>query len=426
MVRASEFATRICNGHGVTRPQTVHCKLQSSANSTCQPIPRPPIYKYSYMGWPCQPPACSPRRPFPTLVAVLMSDPLSLRRTCRQFRAQSRLNRRGFVHAGVLGTAGLTLVELLRTEAIAAPASSLPAGRLATSGRTASSSCGCAAGRATSTCGTPSPTPRPSTAASSARSPPTSPGIQLTDMLPMCGDHGQVVDRPQPAPPRRRPLDRRPDLLHRLQPRPQPRRERPSQLRLDRRRAARPPEARAAGLRDDPADGARHRLGLPRRRAQAVRDAADPANAGPFRVPNFQLADGLTVERLGDRGGPAARTSTSSGPRSTPAARSRRWTASASRRGRCSPRPPRRRRSTSTASRKRSASATASCRRSIPARPTAAAPGLEPADAARPAAGRSGRAAGDGRSALVGHARARASSRCAAASCRAGTGPTRR
>jgi phosphodiesterase/alkaline phosphatase D-like protein len=51
-----------------------------------------------------------------------MSDPLSLRRTCPQFRAQSRLNRRGFVHAGVLGTAGLSLAQLLRTDAIAAPA----------------------------------------------------------------------------------------------------------------------------------------------------------------------------------------------------------------------------------------------------------------------------------------------------------------
>jgi hypothetical protein len=30
---------------------------------------------------------------------------------------------------------------------------------------------------------------------------------------------------------------------------------------------------------------------------------ADPANAGPFRVPNFGLAEGLTIERLGDRRG---------------------------------------------------------------------------------------------------------------------------
>jgi hypothetical protein len=28
---------------------------------------------------------------------------------------------------------------------------------------------------------------------------------------------------------------------------------------------------------------------------------ADPANAGPFRLPNFELASGLTLERLGDR-----------------------------------------------------------------------------------------------------------------------------
>ena len=38
-------------------------------------------------------------------------------------------------------------------------------------------------------------------------------------------DHGQVVDRPQPAPPRRGAQHRRPDLLHRVQRRAQPRRE---------------------------------------------------------------------------------------------------------------------------------------------------------------------------------------------------------
>src|SRR5262245_55414699 len=46
-----------------------------------------------------------------------MSDPLSLRRTCSEFR---RLSRRAVVHAGVLGTAGLSLAGLLRSNAEAA------------------------------------------------------------------------------------------------------------------------------------------------------------------------------------------------------------------------------------------------------------------------------------------------------------------
>src|SRR5687767_2713368 len=45
-----------------------------------------------------------------------MSDALSLRRTCREFRALSRTTRRAFVRAGVLGSAGLSLAGLLRAE----------------------------------------------------------------------------------------------------------------------------------------------------------------------------------------------------------------------------------------------------------------------------------------------------------------------
>src|SRR5687768_18565010 len=49
---------------------------------------------------------------------------LSLARACSQLRQQvageARLSRRGFVHAGVLGTSGLSLANLLRSEATAA------------------------------------------------------------------------------------------------------------------------------------------------------------------------------------------------------------------------------------------------------------------------------------------------------------------
>jgi hypothetical protein len=47
-----------------------------------------------------------------------MSDSFSLRRACPEFR---RISRRGLVHAGVLGTGGLSLGGLLRANAAEAP-----------------------------------------------------------------------------------------------------------------------------------------------------------------------------------------------------------------------------------------------------------------------------------------------------------------
>ena len=53
-----------------------------------------------------------------------MSDFWNLRRTCSQFRQleTSQASRRGFLQAGALGTTGLSLAHLLRSEAAAAPA----------------------------------------------------------------------------------------------------------------------------------------------------------------------------------------------------------------------------------------------------------------------------------------------------------------
>jgi hypothetical protein len=45
---------------------------------------------------------------------------------------------------------------------------------------------------------------------------------------------------------------------------------------------------------------------------KAFETLADPANPGPFRVPNFDLPQGITLERLSDRAHPAAGSSASS------------------------------------------------------------------------------------------------------------------
>lgn len=49
-----------------------------------------------------------------------MTSPTSLLRTCHQFRAAERTSRRGFLQAGALSIAGLSLADLLRSEAQAA------------------------------------------------------------------------------------------------------------------------------------------------------------------------------------------------------------------------------------------------------------------------------------------------------------------
>ena len=85
---------------------------------------------------------------------------------------------------------------------------------------------------------------------------------------------------------------------------------------------------------------------------------ADPANPGPFKLPNFELAQGLSVDRLGDRRN-LWKASIASAASSMPADRCRRSTNSGRRPGRFSAARRRRRHSTSTASRPRCASATA-------------------------------------------------------------------
>ena len=150
-------------------------------------------------------------------------------------------------------------------------------------------------------------------AASSAPSPRTSPASASRDMLPMSGeDHGQVVDRPQPAPPRRGPLHRRPDLLHRLQP-PARTRTRTSTRRVgsivSKQLGHLSPTLPAYVMIPRMLPG--RRLGVPRRRAQAVRDAGRPgATRGAVQAAELPAA-GRRDARAGRRPqGAARRTST--------------------------------------------------------------------------------------------------------------------
>ena len=213
-------------------------------------------------------------------------------------------------------------------------------------------------------------------AASSASARRTCPASCSTDMLPMCG---QIMDKWSIV----RSLHHH-DAGHSTGDQicftgypagPEPRRERLPELRLDRRRKQLGHlNAAAAGLRDDPAHGARHRPGLPRRGPQAVRDAGRPGQPRP--VPRAELRPAAGRDARAARRPPAAARAASTRCAAT-------WTRTGQldaldrfqQQGVGHPDlagGPRRLRPRPRAGR-RSASATASCRRSTPRRPTAAA-----------------------------------------------------
>lgn len=224
-----------------------------------------------------------------------MSEPLSLSRTCPQFRALARVSRRGFVHAGVLGASGLSLGGLLRHEAQAASANT--------------------AKSANSVIilwmrGGPSHIdmwdPKPEAPAEFRGEFGTIdtcvPGIQLTDMLPKTArvmDKWSIVRSLTHDDAGHSTGDqlcftgygpgRQPDenvhpscgsivseQLGRTNP------HLPAYVMIPRQ----VPGTSSAYL------GVSH---------QPFETGADPANPGPFKVENFRLADGLSVDRLGNR-----------------------------------------------------------------------------------------------------------------------------
>ncbi|MDA1051671.1 MAG: DUF1501 domain-containing protein [Planctomycetota bacterium] len=222
-----------------------------------------------------------------------MTDQWDRNRTCSEFRRQP-ISRRGFVRAGVLGAAGLSLADLLRGEAVAAPV----------------------AGKAVNSViilwmrGGPSHIdmwdPKPDAPidyrGEFGISDTNVPGIQLTDMLPMCG---RVMDKwsiirslyhdnaghsagdqicftgypPGPAP------DQNimpscgsitAEQLGHLNP------ELPAYVMIPRQAPG--TDSAYLGVAYKPFE-----------------TGADPANTGPFTLPNFEIASGLSVDRLGSR-----------------------------------------------------------------------------------------------------------------------------
>ena len=211
-----------------------------------------------------------------------MSDAFQLSRTCRDFRT-SQASRRGFLHAGVLGTAGLSLASLLRGEAAAATTAAKSPPAKAAGGKKLNNVIilWMRGGPSHIDMWDPKPDAPEEFRGEFGTISSKVPGIQLTDMLPKTaaimdkwsivrslhhGDAGHSY--------------RRPDVLHRLWAGSRSVGKRRPQLRLDRGRATGQAESRTAGLCDDSQDGPRHRLGLSGRREQTVRDPGRPGSAG--------------------------------------------------------------------------------------------------------------------------------------------------
>jgi uncharacterized protein (DUF1501 family) len=221
----------------------------------------------------------------------MMPDRSHLSRTCDEFRRQS-LSRRAFLRAGVLGAAGLSLPQLLRHEARAAT----------TTSENSVIILWMRGGPSHIDMWDPKPDAPVEYRGEFGISSTSVPGIQLSDMLPMCGRmmdkwsilrslyHGNAGHSAGDQicftgyPPGLNPdTNVSPscgsivaEQLGHLRP------ELPAYVMIPRM----VPGTDSAYL------GASYK---------PFETQADPANPGPFSLPNFKLAEGLNVDRLGDR-----------------------------------------------------------------------------------------------------------------------------
>jgi uncharacterized protein (DUF1501 family) len=226
-----------------------------------------------------------------------MTDFGSLRRTCPEFRRSAAASRRGFLQAGLLGTAGLSLGSLLRQEAAAAPG---PAPR-AQAGNSVII-LWMRGGPSHIDMWDPKPDAQAEIRGEFGTISTKVPGIQLTDMLPQSAkmmdkwtilrslnhlDAGHSTGDQicfTGYDPGRNPDENvmpscgsiTAEQLQSLSP------QLPAYVMIP---------------REVPGTGAAH-LGVA---YKPFETGADPANPGPFKVQNFALAAGLTVNRLGDR-----------------------------------------------------------------------------------------------------------------------------
>ena len=210
-----------------------------------------------------------------------MSGAFDPRRTCPPFRRQLGLSRRAFLHAGLVGSggAGLSLAGLLRAEAAAAPQQRRAASVIILWMR---------GGPSHIDMWDPKPDAPAEFRGEFGTATTSVPGIQLTDMLPHSGrimDKWSIVRSLHHLDAGHSGGDQ--ILLYGLSGRTESGNQRHAQLRLDRGPAVGTFESRPAKLRDDSADGSRHRARASGCGLQAVRDRRRSGQPGPVSGAGF-------------------------------------------------------------------------------------------------------------------------------------------
>ncbi len=223
-----------------------------------------------------------------------MSGALDLKRTCPEFRRQLGVSRRGFVQAGMLGGSALSLAGLLRAED-AAPAS-------ARRREPAVIILWMRGGPSHIDMWDPKPDAPVEFRGEFGTAATSVPGIQLTDMLPACGrimDKWSIVRSLHHADAGHSGADQICFTGYPSGPSPDINVMPSCGSIVARQLGQLNPNLPAYVMipRMDPGTGPAH-LGVAYKPFETL---ADPANPGPFRVPNFALAEGLSLERLGKR-----------------------------------------------------------------------------------------------------------------------------
>jgi Protein of unknown function (DUF1501) len=216
---------------------------------------------------------------------------------CTDFRRQLTSDRRSFLKAGVLGATGLSLSSLLRAEARANPAAS-------SARRPSVIILWMRGGPSHIDMWDPKPDAPVEYRGEFGVRPTNVPGITLTDMLPMCGrimDKWSIVRSLYHTDAGHSTGDQLcftgypsgPNADENVYP--------SCGSVVSKQLGAQNPRLPAYVMipRMDPGTGPAY-LGVAHKPFETN---ADPANAGPFRLPNFSLPEGVTLERLGDRRG---------------------------------------------------------------------------------------------------------------------------
>jgi hypothetical protein len=214
---------------------------------------------------------------------------------CQDFRRQLTLDRRSFLKAGILGSTGLSLAQLLRLEARASSTSS--------TGRQPSAIIlWMRGGPSHLDMWDPKPNAPVEYRGEFGSQPTKVPGILLSDMLPMCGrvmDKWSILRSLSHEDAGHSSGDQLCFTGYPAGPNPDENSYPSCGSIVSRQLGQRTPRLPAYVMipRQVPGTGPAY-LGVAHKPFET---GADPAKAGPFRVPNFDLPETVTLERLGER-----------------------------------------------------------------------------------------------------------------------------